>query len=347
MTVPVQTEGFDWSHHQGAVDVDTMVDRWLVEHLFFKATEGTTFFDGRFKSNWTQSRWKAENSLIVRGPYHFARPLNDPEKSAEVFLNFVDDCGGWLPEDIPVMDAEVSDGVGQTVYNQWLKAWAAHVLKLRGRAPWLYTGSAYMENRTGEGLNGPYAGWWYPRYPTAWANKALFPTEFNPTLPSPNAWGGLPDIWQFSATFPAGQPFDANVSRRTLTSLRTVTRMDEPMLDLRKGDTGLEVKTLQTFLRVLGYTEVVVDGVYGTTTSAAVLKMRKAQGSAATSGDWIDNWAYQQLFTAFSKKYAGVDGVDGQDGAPGPAGPPGPMGPAGNDGQTPLAGTFDVTEYKP
>jgi hypothetical protein len=78
-----------------------------------------------------------------------------------------------------------------------------------------------MENQTGVGLNGPFSAWWYPRYPNAYANEAVWPGEFNPILPSPNAWGGPPDFWQYSSTFPSGQgSLDADVFDGTLAELR-------------------------------------------------------------------------------------------------------------------------------
>jgi GH25 family lysozyme M1 (1,4-beta-N-acetylmuramidase) len=91
--------------------------------------------------------------------------------------------------------------------------------------PVLYTGHAYQENNTGVGLNGPYSAWWYPRYPSSLANQIIWPETFNPTLPSPNAWGGPPDFWQFSSTFPSVEGvIDANVYNGTLAQLRAINQ---------------------------------------------------------------------------------------------------------------------------
>lgn len=106
------------------------------------------------------------------------------------------------------------------------------------------------------------------------------------------------------------------------------------LINLREGDRGEDVQALQIFLGRLGFDPGARDGVYGPKTSAAVLAMRKSQGSSATSGARVDSWAFVQLSTAFTKKYAGRDGKDGEDGPPGPEGPPGPRGLQGEQGQT-------------
>lgn len=73
------------------------------------------------------------------------------------------------------------------------------------------------------------------------------------------------------------------------------------IIGLRKGDTGQRVQALQGLLRRAGYTPG-TTGVYDTTTSSAVLAMRKSQGSSATDGDNLTGAAYEQLWAALVKK---------------------------------------------
>jgi GH25 family lysozyme M1 (1,4-beta-N-acetylmuramidase) len=153
--------------------------------------------------------------------YHYGHPANDPEDEADHFLGYAVIPATKLDTDLYVLDLETGDGKTQAQVNAWAKAWAARITAVTGRKPILYCGHAYMENQTGVGLNGPYGAWWYPRYPNAYANTAQWPTQVNPTLPSPNAWGGPCDFWQFSSTFPSGQGnLDANVFDGTLAELK-------------------------------------------------------------------------------------------------------------------------------
>jgi lysozyme len=124
-----------------------------------------------------------------------------------------------------VLDLETGDGKTQAQVNAWAKAWAARILGVTGRRPVLYTSRFYQENNTGIGLNGPFGAWWYKYYPFAYVDKIVWPETFNPTLPSPNAWGGPPDFWQFSSTFPSIEGvIDANVYNGTLAQLRAINK---------------------------------------------------------------------------------------------------------------------------
>jgi hypothetical protein len=75
------------------------------------------------------------------------------------------------------------------------------------------------------------------------------------------------------------------------------------VIGLKKGDSGDRVKGLQGTLRYAGYDPGDVDGDYGSKTAAAVLKMRRAEGSEVDDGDNFTGWAYAQLMRALAKKY--------------------------------------------
>jgi GH25 family lysozyme M1 (1,4-beta-N-acetylmuramidase) len=188
-----------------------------------KATEGETFHDSEFPANWAELGELAANIPFVRMAYHYGHPAKDPDQSAAVFLDYVHNLE---PTDLLVLDLETGDGLSQVQVNAWAKAWAAALRALApSHRPVLYTGHAYMENKTGLGLNGVYGAWWYPRYPSSLANEIIWPEQFNPTLPSPNAWGGPPDWWQFSSTFPSVEGvIDANVYQGTLAQLRAINQ---------------------------------------------------------------------------------------------------------------------------
>jgi hypothetical protein len=100
----------------------------------------------------------------------------------------------------------------------------------------------------------------------------------------------------------------------------------------QKGDKGNAVRALQLQLRRAGFDPGAIDGDYGQKTSDAVLDMRQAVGSKATSGDVYDGWAYDQLSGTLLRKHAGQDGASGPVGPAGPAGATGPAGPRGATG---------------
>lgn len=115
------------------------------------------------------------------------------------------------------------------------------------------------------------------------------------------------------------------------------------VIGLKKGDSGEEVKGLQGTLRYAGFDPGPVDGDYGSKTAAAVLKMRKAQGSSVDSGDEITGWAYAQLMQAIAKAHG-----SGEPGPRGPEGPAGKDGKDGVDGKTPtkVAIAGDVVDWE-
>lgn len=230
--------GFDVSHFQGPVDWAALEAAYGIDFGGCKATEGTSFRDSEFPVNWAKLADLAMDVGIVRMAYHYGHPARDPDQSAVVFLDYVHDLE---PMDLLVLDLETGDGLSQAEVNQWAKAWAAAVRALApSHSPVLYTGHAYMENQTGVGLNGPYGSWWYARYPSSLANAVIWPATFNPTLPSPNAWGGPPDFWQYSSTFPSiGGQLDANVYNGTLDQLCNLNGGDVELTDtinMKKAD---------------------------------------------------------------------------------------------------------------
>jgi peptidoglycan hydrolase-like protein with peptidoglycan-binding domain len=65
--------------------------------------------------------------------------------------------------------------------------------------------------------------------------------------------------------------------------------MSQP--SLQKGDEGPPVSALQLALAALGFDTGAVDGAFGTTTEAAVLRFQESQGMAASGVVDDDTWA--------------------------------------------------------
>ena len=117
--------------------------------------------------------------------------------------------------------------------------------------------------------------------------------------------------------------------------------MGDNMIGLKQGDEGEQVKALQGLLTRSGFSPGEHDGDYGSKTSAAVLAMRKSQGSSATDGINFTGAAYEQLFVALIKNQA--KGIKGDTGPAGPAGPAGRNGTNGKDGVLKLPATVEIT----
>lgn len=75
--------GLDISAHNGDVDFDRLAGD-SIDFLMLKATEGTTFKDPRFHSNYLNAR---KAGIKVIGAYHFFRFDTDGEMQAINFLN--------------------------------------------------------------------------------------------------------------------------------------------------------------------------------------------------------------------------------------------------------------------
>ncbi|HYL16259.1 MAG TPA: GH25 family lysozyme [Terriglobales bacterium] len=98
-TVPATLPGLDVSHHQGSVNWHVVAEAG-VSFAFAKATDGDTFVDPQFDSNWIGMK----NSGIARGAYHFFRPTRPVDAQVDNFVRTVGEIGdGDLP---PVLDTE-------------------------------------------------------------------------------------------------------------------------------------------------------------------------------------------------------------------------------------------------
>lgn len=206
--------GIDVSHHQGTVNWAELKAVYGLSWGAAKATEGTTFFDSSFGDNWA----KMKAAGLVRMAYHFAHPDNDASRSANAFLAYVNKYG-MDSSDIMVMDMEGnSNNLPMLAVNDWLCNWAGIVAAETGRKPFIYVGGGYVTNNATRDIAANYAGWWYPRYPSAYDGNTMWPASIG-GYPTPNNWGKAPDIWQFSQSF--ANAWDANIADMTLADLKT------------------------------------------------------------------------------------------------------------------------------
>jgi lysozyme len=146
-----------------------------VSFAFAKATQGTTFADPMFATNWQGM----QTAGLVRGAYHFFEPSESATAQAQFFLRVVGSVG---PGDLLVLDFETSGGVsGSTLVSRALTFLEA-VQSATGLTPILYASPGFVSNFGGLGA-----------YPLWVANYGVS----CPTVPS--AWKAY-TFWQNSGT---------------------------------------------------------------------------------------------------------------------------------------------------
>lgn len=74
--------GIDVSHHQGDIDWRAVRDDGI-EFAFIKATQGATYIDPRFRTNWEAARAAG----VVAGAYHFFSLCSSGQAQAEHFVS--------------------------------------------------------------------------------------------------------------------------------------------------------------------------------------------------------------------------------------------------------------------
>lgn len=171
-------QGIDVSHFQGTINW-TSVKNSGKRFAFAKATEGRTFTDPRFASNWPAMK----NVGLIRGAYHFGRPGSDPVVQADHFINTVRPVSGDLQL---VLDLEVTDGRTPSQVRSWTVSFINRVKARTGRPGIIYTGFFFWRDSAGNGsnLNCPL---WLAAYVS------------NPNNFVPAAWPFF-TFWQYTST---------------------------------------------------------------------------------------------------------------------------------------------------
>jgi LysM repeat protein len=135
-----------------------------------KATEGETFKDASFITNWSG----AKSAGLLRGAYHFFRSNLDPKKQATNFINCVKSTNdnGELP---PVLDLETHDGQAKDRIIARAKTWLDAVEAAFGKKPIIYSGMYFLQDYFSVPGGGP-PSWakdyplWLAQYPNTYVD---------------------------------------------------------------------------------------------------------------------------------------------------------------------------------
>ncbi len=163
LTVPLRvTPGIDVSHHQGNVNWRAVAEAGI-SFAFVKATDGGTFTDPQFGTNWIG----VKDAGIIRGAYHFFRPAKPVDSQVENFVRTVREIGdGDLPPVLDLEEAPTPHG------DEW------EDVSGEQRVPLVLTWLEAVEARLGQ-------------KPIIYTRRGFVTLELPNPLPSPNTCYGL------------------------------------------------------------------------------------------------------------------------------------------------------------
>ncbi len=168
--------GIDVSHFQGTVDWQA-VRQAGVEFAFVKATDGLTWVDPQWATNWPAM----SAAGVLRGAYHFFEPGDDAAEQADFFLQTVQPAAGDLP---PALDVETVGGSSAALW-EGVETWLQIVASAVGAPPFLYLSPDFAADN---------------QAPASLAAYPLWVAEYGVSAPSlPAGWSDWL-IWQSSET---------------------------------------------------------------------------------------------------------------------------------------------------
>lgn len=179
--------GIDVSDHDDFVNWQQVRNAGYT-FAFAKATEGQTFKASTFPRNWRVMK----GAGVIRGTYHFFRPLIDPEAQARNFLDYVASIEPIQPDDLPpALDLEHFPAhveqewksINQKERVERVQEWLAVVELETKRKPMIYTSFGFWSSFM-SGVRD------FSSYPLWVAN---YTTRSKPVIP--NEWSGW-TIWQ-------------------------------------------------------------------------------------------------------------------------------------------------------
>ena len=191
-------EGVDVSAYDQAVDW-TQVKASGRPFGIAKATEGSTFVDPKFATNWSGMK----SASVVRSAYHFFHCDSDPMTQASFFLGVMGPLEqGDLP---PTLDFEdittCTSSTGVAMAVEWLDA----VAQSTGTLPILYTSVNVLGNFTGTQAFAGHAQLWVasrgvtcPNLPAPFTTWSIWQYSFMGTVPGIPASNGVADLDQFN-----------------------------------------------------------------------------------------------------------------------------------------------------
>jgi lysozyme len=166
-------QGVDISHYDGMIDWPTAKAAGI-SFAFAKATEGTTFVDPMFSTNW--SGMKAAG--VARGAYHFFHADLDPMQQATFVLQTV---GQLDADDLPItLDLETTNGQSEATILANATTFLQAVTQATGKTAVLYVSPSFLSSYAGlAGYQLWIANWGVncPDVPSPWSTYTFWQTS--------------------------------------------------------------------------------------------------------------------------------------------------------------------------
>ena len=147
--------GIDVSKHQSDINWEQVEEMRVkgvrLSFVFIKASEGASQTDINFQRNWNA----LDNTRLLRGAYHFFRPVKDPRVQAELFISQVRLKKGDLP---PVVDIEHENRQSTQVIRQRLQTFLTILEKEYHCKPIIYSNLSFYTRHLA-GKFGKYPVW--------------------------------------------------------------------------------------------------------------------------------------------------------------------------------------------
>ena len=175
--------GIDVSHYQGTINWSSVKGAGI-SFAYMKATEGTTYKDPTFSTNYLN----AYNAKVIRGAYHFAQPGSSSGATQANY--FASNGGAWSADNLTLpgmLDLEGGCyGLSTSAMQSWILDFYNTYKARTTRDVVIYTSPSWWNSCTG-GWSGMSA-----RSPLFVAN---WTTAASPTIPS-----GFPyaTLWQYT-----------------------------------------------------------------------------------------------------------------------------------------------------
>lgn len=178
---PNSCNGIDVSHYQGDIDWASVAESGIA-FAMMKASEGSTFVDPMFTTNWAG----AKQNNILCGAYHFFQPTESFMQQADLFLGLLRDVGYDPKKDLPpAIDCEDTTGCSSSTYAFALGHLLQLLQRFLGVKPMIYTAPGFWAS-----IDNPN----FSEYPL-WL--AEYTEASTPTMPP--CWSDCA-LWQFSDT---------------------------------------------------------------------------------------------------------------------------------------------------
>jgi lysozyme len=280
--------GVDASNVNGSINWPALTAQHNLSFAFLKATEGRGFRDPLFPA-----AWKEIGTLgLVRGCYHFGRPLTNAQAQADAFLAYVK-AAGLTDRDLLALDLEVNDDRTASQVAAWAQEFCAAVHAGAARKPLVYTFESFAQEGYCAGLGG------YPLWIASWNGN-----PGHPVVPAPwKTWA----VHQYSS---AGLDMDvAGYADKAamIAALGAAGNWTEALVNtlptLKQGDadkagTVQFVHRMQALVKVIGdinklpaASAVGATGTFDKTTQTGVLAIQKMFGLTQDGTVGPKTWA--------------------------------------------------------